>query len=192
MMKKKVKFKKILTFLLASALILTLLFLSTGCVCPLFTILERFTGLEISTGNNIDKSVIEDDLIYPGSFALVQVNGEIDRVLELMGEYGIALTEDELKVFEQLPDKIKEQKVGAIVYSTPDDETNVTGYYISLENKGWEINDFGDAGGTLEGKSLLIARKGERKEALMIADTESNSFIIFIDFDWGVFESGGQ
>lgn len=154
--------------------------------------LERFTGLEINTGKNIDTDAIEDDLIYPGSIALVQIKGDIDRILELIGDYGVALSEDETRVLEQLPESIKEQEVGATVYSTADGKTEVTGYYLSLGNRGWEINDFGDAGGNLEGGSILVAEKEERKQALMIAGTESNSFIIFIDFDWDVFENGEQ
>ena len=65
----------------------------------------------------------------------------------------------------------------------------MTGYYISLENKGWEINDFGDAGGNLDGNSMLVAEKNESKQALMIAGTENNSFIIFIDFDWDMLDN---
>lgn len=189
MRKKRNTIKKTVLVFLTAVLIFTLLFLSTGCVCPLFSMLERFTGLKISTGRNIDTDAFLDDLIYPGSLALVQVNGEIDRVLELIGQYGIVLSEDELKVLEQLPERIKEQEVGATAFSTPDDRTKVIDYYISLENRGWTINDFSDAGGSLQGSSMLIAEKTDRKQALMITGTENNSFIIFVDFDWDVFES---
>ena len=151
--------------------------------------LERFTGLQISTGKNIDSSAIEDELIYPGSIALVQINGDIDRILELIGDYGVSLSGDELEVLEQLPDSIKGQEVGVTVYSAPDDKTDVTGYYFSLGNRGWEINDFGDVGGNLEGNSMLAAEKNERKQALMTAGTENNSFIIFIDFDWDMLDN---
>ncbi len=192
MIKRRINLKKTLTILLTLVVFLTFLFLSTGCVCPLFSMLERFTGLKISTGENIDTSAIADDLIYPGSLALVQINGDIDRILELIGEYGVALSEDEIQVLEQLPESIKEQDVGATVYSTADGKMDVVNYYISLVNRGWEINDFGDAGGSLKGNSMLIANKGDRKQALMVAGTESNSFIIFIDIDWDVFENGEQ
>ncbi len=188
MIKRKIGLKKVINILIAVIIILTFLFLTTGCACPLFSMLERFTGLEISTGKNIDTDAIEDDLIYPGSIALVQIKGDIDRILELIGDYGVALSEDETRVFEQLPESIKEQEVGATVYSTADDKTDVTGYYISLGNRGWEINDFGDAGGNLEGGSILVAEKEERKQALMVAGTERNSFIIFIDFDWDMLD----
>ena len=188
MIKRRINLKKTITILLTLVVFLTFLFLSTGCVCPLFSMLERFTGLKISTGKNIDTSTIADDLIYPDSIALVQINGDIDRILELIGDYGVALSGDELEVLEQLPDSIKEQEIGATVYSTADDKTDVTGYYISLKNRGWEINDFGDAGGNLEGGNMLVAEKEERKQALMIAGTENNSFIIFIDFDWDMLD----
>jgi len=189
MIKRQIKFKKAITVLLALAIFFTFLFVATGCVCPLFSMLERFTGLEISTGKNIDSSTISDDLIYPGSIALVQIKGDIDRILELIGDYGVALSGDELEALEQLPDSIKEQEVGATVYSTADDKTDVTGYYISLKNRGWEINDFGDAGGNLEGGNMLVAEKEERKQALMVSGTKNNSFIIFIDFDWDMLDN---
>ena len=180
--------KKIITVFITAILLIALLFLSTGCVCPLFSALERFTGLKISTGENIDMSTIEDELIYPDSIALVQLTGNIDRILELIGEYGVALSEDEIQVLEQLPESIKEQDVGATIYSTADGKMDVVNYYISLANRGWEINDFGDAGGNLEGGNMLVAGKEERKQALMIAGTENNSFIIFIDFDWDMLD----
>ncbi len=188
MIKRQIKFKKTITVLLTLVIFLTFLFVATGCACPLFSMLERFTGLEISTGKNIDSSMITDDLIYPGSIALVQVKGDIERILELIGDYGVVLSEDETRVLEQLPESIKEQKIGTTVYSTADNKTDVTGYYISLKNRGWEINDFGNAGGNLEGGSMLVAEKEERKQALMIAGTERNSFIIFIDFDWDMLD----
>ncbi|MCJ7473178.1 MAG: hypothetical protein MUP02_10325 [Actinobacteria bacterium] len=189
MIKRRIKLKKTITVLLTLVIFITFLFLATGCVCPLFSMLERFTGLQISTGKNIDSSAIEDELIYPGSIALVQINGDIERILELIGDYGVSLSGDELEVLEQLPDSIKGQEVGVTVYSTPDDKTDVTGYYFSLGNRGWEINDFGDVGGNLEGNSMLAAEKNERKQALMIAGTENNSFIIFIDFDWDMLDN---
>jgi len=166
--------------------------LSISCICPLFSLLERFTGLEISTGGNIDTSLIVDELIYPDSVVVVQVSGDIERVLELIGEYGITLSKDELETLSQLPDQITKQDISATVYSTADDRNEVIDYYNSLTREGWEINDFGDAGGNLKGKSIIIAEKKERKQALMIASTENNSFIIFVDFDWGIFESNEQ
>lgn len=192
MSKKRKNLKKVIMVFLTAVLVFILLLLITGCVCPLFSMLERFTGLKISTGNNIDDDVIEDDLIYPGSLALVQVNGEIDRILELIGQYGVVLSGDELKVLEQLPESIKEQEVGVTAYSTPDKKTDVVDYYISLESRGWKISDFGDAGGNLQGSNMLIAEKGDRRQALMAAGTENNSFIIFVDFDWEVLEKGDQ
>ena len=192
MIKKGNILKKFIPVLLTAVLVLAFLFISTGCVCPLFSMLERFTGLNISTGNNIDAGVIEDDLIYPGSLALVQVNGEIDRILELISQYGVVLSEDELKSLDQVPEKIKDQEVGATLYSTPDEKTDVVDYYTSLESGGWTLNDFGDAGGSLQGSNVLIAQKGETKQALMIAGTGSSSFIIFMDFDWEMLENGGQ
>jgi hypothetical protein len=180
--------KKIITVFITAILLIALLFLSTGCVCPLFSALERFTGLKISTGENIDMSTIEDELIYPDSIALVQLTGDIDRILELIGEYGVALSEDEMEVLEHLPETITEQEVGATAYSTADNKVDVVSYYNSLTNKGWDINDFGDVGGSLEGNSMFVAKKGDREQVFMVTGTENNSFIIFIDFDWDALE----
>lgn len=185
---KNCRQKKSLYIILVSVALIAISMLSISCVCPLFSLLERMTGLEISTGKNIDTGAIEDELIYPGSLAIVQINGDMDRVLELIGEYGVALSEDELEMLEHLPERIKEQEVGTTVYSTPDKKMDVTDYYISLRNRGWKISDFGDAGESLRGNSMIIAEKEERKQALMIAGTESNSFIIFMDFDWSMIE----
>jgi len=188
MIKRRINLKKIITILLTLIIVLALLFLSTGCVCPLFSALERFTGLKISTGETIGMGTIEDELIYPDSIALVQLTGDIDRILELIGEYGVALSEDEMEVLEHLPETITEQEVGATAYSTADNKVDVVSYYNSLTNKGWDINDVGDAGGSLEGNSMFVAKKGDREQAFMVAGTENNSFIIFIDFDWDVLE----
>jgi len=188
----KCRQKKLLYIISAATVFIVVSMLSISCMCPLFSLLERFTGLEISTGGNIDTSLIADELIYPDSVVVVQVSGDIERVLELIGEYGIALSKDEMEVLSQLPDQITKQDISATVYSTADDRNEVIDYYNSLTQQGWEINDFGDAGGNLKGKSMIIAEKKERKQALMIAGTENNSFIIFVDFDWGIFESNEQ
>ncbi len=184
--------RKLLYIISACIVFIMISMLSISCICPLFSLLERFTGLEISTGNNIDTSLITDELIYPGSVVMVQVSGEIERVLELVGDYGVALSKDELAALSQLPDKITKQDISVTAYSTADDRGKVLDYYDSLTRKGWTVNDFGDAGGNLQESNILLAEKKERRQALLMTETESNTFIIFIDFDWKVFENDEQ
>jgi hypothetical protein len=54
----------------AFSLLLIIAIVSTSCVCPLFSFLERLTGFEVKVGENIDQSIIIDDLIYPDSVSL--------------------------------------------------------------------------------------------------------------------------
>jgi len=185
---KVCRHKKKLNIVLLIIMIIAISMLSISCVCPLFSLLERATGLNISTGNNIDAGLVEDELIYPDSLAVVQVKGDIEKVLELIGEYGAALSENELDVLDQLPDQIKQQEISSTVYSAADDKDKVLNYYNSLVARGWEISDFGDAGGNLDGSNILLAEKGDRKQALLLSKTSNNTFIIFIDFDWDTIE----
>ena len=76
--------------ILLAVFAITAMLLLSGCVCPLFSIFERSTGLKISAGENIDKSVLVDELIYPGSVALVQVTGDIERIIDLVATYGVS------------------------------------------------------------------------------------------------------
>jgi hypothetical protein len=155
-------------------------------VCPLFSIFERSTGLKIRAGDNIDESVIVDELIYPGSIALVQVNGDIERILELVTTYGVSFSEEELHALENLPESITEQEAGAIVYSTSDSRDVVLSYYENLTSRGWQIESFGGPGSGVQESEIVMAVKEDRRQALMVSGSQNNSFIIFIDFDWDV------
>ena len=58
--------KKILPVIITSIMLVLIIILITGCACPLFSLFERFSGLKISTGKNIDTGfVASDKLIYP-------------------------------------------------------------------------------------------------------------------------------
>lgn len=175
-----------LLIIIGLALISVLVF--SGCVCPLFSLFERATGLEIKAGDNIDESSIVDELIYPGSIPLVQVDGDIDRILELVATYGVSFSDEERQALEDLPESITEQEVGAIVYSTPDDRGTVLSYYERLTQRGWKIDAFSSPGESAQESDIVMAVKEDRRQALMVTGSERNSFIIFIDFDWDVFE----
>jgi hypothetical protein len=184
---KRLKLKIFLTFFL----ILTVTaVVSTGCVCPIFSFFEKLTGFEIKVGENIDQSLMADDLIYPDSVALVEVEGDIERIVELIGQYGVNLSEKELAVLDELPQEIKEQRVKATVYSTADEIIKVMDYYGSLSDKGWDIQEMESGqqiGGS--GQKMLVASKDDVRQAFMLVETNTNTMIIFIDFDWEVFSN---
>jgi len=176
--------KIILASSIGLVLILIIIF-NTGCVCPLFSFVERVTGLKINAGKDIDSSFIaSDELIYPGSVALIQLSGDIDSVLEGIAGYGVILSGDEMEILRKLPDKIKQEDMGLIAYSTADKKDKVFRYYDYLQNKGWNISDFSYSQEGLGEASLILAEKDGIKQVLMIAGTDTNSFIIFIDFNW--------
>jgi hypothetical protein len=175
--------------IILAAMALAAMLLFSGCVCPLFSLFERSTGLKISAGENIDESGLVDELIYPGSVALVQVTGDIEKIIDLVATYGVSFSDDERQALEDLPESITEQDVGAIVYSTPDSRSTVLAYYDRLVDRGWQIESFRGPMGNPQDSDIVMAVKGDRRQALMVTGSENNSFIIFIDFDWDVFEN---
>ncbi len=176
--------------IILAGLALAAMLLFSGCVCPLFSIFERATGLKVKAGEDIDETGIVDELIYPGSAALVQVTGDIEKIIELVSTYGVSFSDDERQALEGLPESITEQDVGAIVYSTPDSRSMVLAYYDRLVDRGWQIESFRGPMGNSQDSDIVMAVKGDRKQALMVTGSENSSFIIFIDFDWDVFENG--
>jgi len=185
---------KLKMFLMMVLLLIITAVVTAGCVCPLFSFFERLTGFEIKVGENIDQSLLADDLIYPDSVALVQVEGDIERIVELIGQYGVNLSEEELGILNELPQEIKEQELKATVYSTADKVIKVLDYYNSLSDRGWDIQELESgqqAGGTGQ-KKMLVAAKGDVRQAFMLAETNTNTMIIFIDFDWGMFSNMGE
>ena len=192
---KKLKFnKKAPKIILALITFIIVLIISTSCICPLFSFLENLTGLEVKTGNEIKPEPAIEELIYPGSKALIQVTGDIERILELAGQYGIILSQEELAAFDNLPEEMREQEVNATIYSTLDKKPDVLDYYNSLGQKGWNMQEFNNEGQGQDpgGAVLLLAAKGERQQVFLLAGTGNNTFIIFIDFDWEVLEGTGE
>lgn len=167
---------------------------SISCICPLFSFLENLTGLEVKTGGEIEQEIIIDELIYPGSKVLIQVTGDIERILELVGQYGITFSQEELTVLDNLPEEMREQEISATIYSTLDKSPDVQDYYNSLGQEEWDIQEFINGGqGQDPGSTvLLLASKEERKQAFLLTGTDNNTFIIFIDFDWEILERSGD
>ncbi len=179
---RNTKLKLIFT---AIFLLLIITFISTSCACPLFSYIERVTGFEIKTGKEIDQSLVDEELIYPGSMVLVQVEGNINEVLDLIDKYGASLTEEDLSILENLPQDIKDEEFTTTIYSTPDNETEVLDYYDSLYSKGWlilKLEDIAESNNEGQG-TILLASKEEYEQAFVLAETRNNTFIIFLDID---------
>ncbi|MFZ3106216.1 MAG: hypothetical protein WA105_02405, partial [Candidatus Hydromicrobium sp.] len=70
---------KLKLFLIMVFLFLAITVISTSCVCPLFSLLGKFTGIEVRIVKNINQDLVASELIYPDSMALVQVDGNIER-----------------------------------------------------------------------------------------------------------------
>lgn len=185
---------KLKMFLIMFLLLIMTAVVTAGCVCPLFSFFERLTGFEIKVGENIDESLLADELIYPDSAALVQVEGNIDKIVELIGQYGVNLSEKELGVLNELPQEIKEQEVKATVYSTADKVIKVLDYYKALSDKGWDIQEpgSGQQAGDSGQQNMLLAAKDDVRQAFMLVENNTNTMIIFIDFDWEMFSNMGE
>jgi len=180
--KRSTKSKLLFT---AIFLLLIITFIGTSCACPLFSYIERITGFEIKTGKEIDQSLVNDELIYPDSTVLVQVEGNIKEILDLIEKYGASLSGADLSILDNLPQDIKDEEFTTTIYSTPDNETEVLDYYDSLYSKGWlilKLEDIAESENEGQG-TILLASKEEYEQAFVLAETSNNTFIIFIDID---------
>ncbi|MFZ3085863.1 MAG: hypothetical protein WA097_04350, partial [Candidatus Hydromicrobium sp.] len=169
---------KLKNFLIIVFLFLAITVISTSCVGSLFSLFKRFTALEIRIGKNIDQGLVASELIYPDSMALVQVDGNIERILELAKQYSAALSEKEFAVLDELPQEIREQELSATIYSTADDKVEVLDYYVSFNNKKWNIQELQkgeqvDNGGQL---TMLFASREDEQKMFMLIGTQKNTF----------------
>ena len=187
MMAKK-GYLKLKLFLVVVFLFSVVTIISSGCVCPLFSLIERLTGLEVRTGNNIDQDLVAEELVYPDSTVLLQTEGNISRILELAGRYGAVLSEKDLSVLDELPQGLREQEVGATIYSTADNKTEVLDYYNSFNKGIWDIQEMQNEEQIDNGEkpTMLLASKEDEQQAFILIGTPNNTFIVFIDFDWEV------
>jgi len=179
---------KLKLFLIMVFLFLAITVISTSCVFSPFSLLGKFTGIEVKTGNNIDQDLVASELAYPDSTVLAQIDGDIERILELIDQYGAALSEEQLSVLDELPQEIKEQEVSATVYSTADNKIEVLDYYDSFDNKRWDIQKL-QSEEQVENTgqpTMLVASKEDEQQMFMLIGTQNNTFIIFIGFDWEV------
>ena len=180
--KRNIKSKLLFT---AIFLFMIITVISTSCACPLFSYIERITGLEIKTGKEIDKNLVNEELIYPDSLALVQVEGDMNEIMDLIDKYGGSLAGEDLAILENLPENIRDEEFTATIYSTPDNKTEVLDHYGTLHSKGWlilKIQDIAEEGNNEQG-TMLLASKGTVEQAFVLAETRKNTFIIFIDID---------
>jgi hypothetical protein len=184
----KTKYLKLKLFLIVVFLFSVVTIVSTGCICPLFSLIERLTGLEVRTGNNIDQDLVAEDLVYPDSTVLLQTEGDINRILELAGRYGAVLSEKDLSVLDELPQGLREQEVSATIYSTADNKIEVLDYYNSFDKRIWDIQEMQNGEQVDDGgkPTMLLASRENEQQAFMLIGTQNNTFIVFIDFDWEV------
>lgn len=184
-MKNKIKISKLKLYLTALLLLLISAVISSSCTCPIFSLIENLTGVQVKAGKNIDEALIEKELIYPDSTALVQAEGNVNTIMEMVSRYGAVLSEKDMAVFNELPQEIKEQEVSATIYSTTDSKEEVLEYYTSGGNQ-WDIVVMEDPEQTdsKEQPTIVVASKDDTRQALVLAGTENNTFIIFLGFDW--------
>jgi len=185
-MRKKKTFLNLRAFLTVFFLFLAMSVIVSGCACPLFSLIGKITGVQMSAGKNIDESIIESELIYPGSEALLQAEGDIETILEIVSNYGAVISEEELKVIENLPEEIREQEISATFYSTADSKEEVLNYYNSFKSENWNIKQIQDEQQISdENKPVMLVASGEEKmQAFALVGTENNTFIIFLGFDF--------
>jgi hypothetical protein len=151
----------------------------------LFSYIERVTGFDIKTGKEIDQSLVNEELIYPGSMVLVQVEGNINEILDLIDKYSASLSEEALSILENLPQDIKDEEFTTTIYSTPNNEAEVLDYYDSLYSKGWlilKLEDIAERENEGQG-TIFLASKEENEQAFVLAEARNNTFIIFLDID---------
>jgi hypothetical protein len=184
----KTKYLKLKLFLIVVFLFLVVTIISNGCICPLFSLIEKLTGLEVRTGNNIDQDIVAEELVYPDSTVLLQTEGNINRILELAGRYGAVLSEKDLSVLDELPQGLREQEVSATIYSTADNKIEVLDYYNSFDKRIWDIQEMQNEEQIDNGEkpTMLFASRENEQQAFMLIGTQNNTFIVFIDFDWEV------
>lgn len=163
--------------------------LLASCVCPVFSFIERKTGLEVSTGDQSDTGFIEDELIYPGSRMLVEVTGDVDEIISAAGEIGLNVSQKEQILLGSLPDDVKKEEITAVIYYTSDSKKDVRYYYLSLEDKGWTASSY-ESGDSTSSSTLFFMFKGDREQPVLINSSGNRRFIIFIDYDWDSLEEG--
>jgi len=166
--------------------LMAVVLIGSSCTCPIFSLIERLTGVEVKVGDNIDESLIEDGLIYPDSKVLLQVEGDIETVMEIAGRYGAIISEKDIKVLDELPQEVMEQEIGATIYSTADKKEEVMDYYNSFDNKEFDIKEL-KSEEQVEDKNrpaVMIASDGNEPQAFVLVGAENGTFIMFLGFDW--------
>lgn len=199
-MKGKIKNNTIflvLKMLLAAVFLLAAVAIISGCACPLFSAVERITGIQVKAGENIDESFVEDELVYPDSVALFQAEGDIKSIIELGSRYGVALSEEDMGMLDELPPDIKEnivnQEIVATVYSTADEKKDVLNFFDSIGGK-WDIHKMEDQGQAADEKQpVMVVASGENElHTLMLVGTDNNTFIIFMNVDMAALQEMGK
>ncbi len=166
--------------------LMAVVLVSSSCTCPIFSLIERLTGVEVKVGDSIDESLIEDSLIYPDSKGLLQAEGDIETIMEIAGSYGATISEKDIKVLGELPQELMEQEISATIYSTTGKKAEVVDYYSSFENKEFDIKELKSEEQAEDRNEpvVMIASDGNEPQAFVLAGAENGTFIIFLGFDW--------
>lgn len=167
---------------------------SISCTCPVFSFIESITGVKVKAGEDVDGTLVDGELIYPDSTLLMQVEGDIDTIMEVIGRYGVIISERDAGFLNKLPEEIREQKINATIYSTADKKIKVLDYYYSFDKGGFDIVEFGKDKKAVNKNqpNVMIASNGEERESFVLIGTESNTFIIFLDFNWEILSEMGN
>ncbi len=171
--------------LVAVLLFLSISMILSSCTCPVYSLIGKLIGVKIRAGEDIDESVVENELIYPGSTLLMQAESDMGKIFDTISKYGADISEKELESLEQLPDEIKEQELIFTVYSTPDTKSKVLYYYSSFESDEWEIMQLqtGQQVNDESGQTILVASSTEDKQLFALSAGRDNTLIIFLEID---------
>lgn len=178
------KKNKLVKFVPVIFSILLLSVLLTSCVCPIFSFIEKRTGVDVATGEDIDTGFIGVDLKYPGSVLLMEVTGDVEKIVNTASNFGVSIGQEEAAVIASLPQEVREEEVTAVIYYTGDSMEDIWSYYSNLEEKGWSTSSY-QSGSVTGGDSVAFFMfKDDIKQPVLINSAGDRRFIIFIDYDW--------
>jgi len=182
MVNKKDKLRSSLILFPVVCLCLVLL---TSCVCPLFSYLEKKTGVEVSTAGSADTGFLDSGLIYPGSTLGLELEGKIEDIIGAATDFGIQVTDQEMLLIGAATEDIKEEEISALIYYSSDDLSKIDSYYSSLEEKGWTVSTY--QSGAQPGSVIYFFSRDSYNQPLLVNSAGGRVFLVFVDYDWDSF-----
>jgi hypothetical protein len=177
---------KLILIPLLFSLVFVCLLLMTSCVCPLFSFIEKKTGVEVSTAASADTNFLDDELVYPGSSLGLEVTGKIEDIIDAALDFGIQVTEQEMMLVGAATEDIKEEEISALIYYSSDDFHEIDSYYSSLKEKGWAVTtyDSGSLQDQGQGSVIYFFSREDYEQPLLLNISGGRVFLVFIDYDW--------